>query len=68
MSLGLKRGSLIKHEKHGLCYVGGTSKGKITLHDVVTSKRIGRSFLVKDCKFLSYSSWSFILKKEMAII
>ena len=28
-SLGLKRGSLIKHKKYGLCYVGGTSKGRV---------------------------------------
>jgi hypothetical protein len=35
-SLGLKRGSLVKHKKHGLCYVGGTAKKRITLHCIKT--------------------------------
>lgn len=56
-SLGLKRGSLVKHSKRGLCYVGGTSKGLISLHDVSSGKRLGQSFNVKDCRFLTYNSW-----------
>ena len=35
MSMGLKRGSLVKHNERGLAYVGGTSKGRISLHNVV---------------------------------
>lgn len=56
--MGLKRGSLVKHKKVGLCYVGGTSKNRISLHDL-GGKRLGQSFLLEDCKFLCYNSWTF---------
>jgi hypothetical protein len=56
MSLGLKRGSLVKHVKRGLCYVGGTSKGKISLYNL-EGNRLGQKFKVVDCKFVSYNSW-----------
>lgn len=58
MSMGLKRGSLIKHKKKGLCYVGGTSNNKISLHNM-EGKRLGQKFKINDCKFLTYSSWTF---------
>jgi hypothetical protein len=57
MSLGLKRGSLVRHVKKGLTYVGGASKGRLSLHEVATGKRIGQNFRIEDCKFLSYNSW-----------
>lgn len=56
MSLGLKRGSLVKHVKYGLTYVGGTSDSRISLHDM-NGKRLGQRFLVEGCKFLTYNSW-----------
>ena len=34
MSLGLKRGSLVRHIKFGLVYVGGWVKDEISLHSV----------------------------------
>lgn len=40
LSLGLVRGTLVKHIKYGLTLVGGTSSGKISLHDLSTNKRI----------------------------
>ena len=58
MSMGLKRGGLVKHRKHGLVYVGGTSKNRISLHDM-EGKRLGQSFKVEDCKFLVFNSWIF---------
>jgi hypothetical protein len=58
MSLGFKRGSLVKHASKGLVYVGGTSKGRISLHEIGTGRRLGQSFRVEDCKFLSYNSWN----------
>src|SRR5208282_4283136 len=58
MSLGFKRGSLVKHNTKGLAYVGGTSKGRISLHEIGTGRRLGQSFKVEDCKFLSYNSWN----------
>ena len=63
-SLGFKRGSLIKHLRHGLCYVGGSSKGKISLHCIGTGKRITQNAKVEDCKFKTYLSW----KKEDVVV
>lgn len=63
MSMGLKRGSLIKHTKRGLTCVGGTSDNKISLHSL-DGKRIGQSFKVKDCRLLTYCGWTFNLKGE----
>ncbi len=31
-SLGFKRGSLVRHKRYGMCYVGGSSKGRISLY------------------------------------
>jgi hypothetical protein len=56
-SLGFKRGSLVKHKKLGFCFVGGTSKGRISLHDIKTGKRITQNTKVQDCKFKTYLSW-----------
>jgi hypothetical protein len=59
-SLGFKRGSLVKHSKYGYCYVGGTSKGMVSIHDIKTGNRISRSIKVKDLVFRSYSIWKQI--------
>lgn len=56
MSIGFKRGSLIKHKQHGVVYVGGTSKGRITVHDIKTKIRLARNIKPCDCKFLTFSS------------
>ena len=58
-SLGLKRGSLVKHIKHGICFVGGTSKGLVSLHDL-GNQRICQNADVKDIKFLTHSSWRWV--------
>lgn len=56
-SLGFKRGSWIKHPKWGLCYVGGTSKGRISLHSLDTGQRLCRNAKPDDCAFLTFASW-----------
>lgn len=56
-SQGFKRGSLIKHKKHGVAYVGGTTHGRISLHDVATGKRLCQNAKPEDCKFRSFNSW-----------
>lgn len=53
-SLGFKRGSLVKHGKHGLCYVGGTMNGRISLHNLSDGKRITQKSKIEDCKFMTY--------------
>ena len=40
MSLGLKKGSLVKHETYGFCYVGGNMNGKFSLHSMDDAKRL----------------------------
>lgn len=40
MSIGIKRGTLVKHDKHGLCYVGGTDGNRVSLHNYNTGKRL----------------------------
>lgn len=39
-SIGFTRGSIVNHTKHGLTYIGGTSKNRISLHSLETGKRI----------------------------
>lgn len=50
MSLGLKRGTLVKHPKHGLTYVGGTDGNRVSLHDVSTGKRLCQNAKTTDLK------------------
>lgn len=56
-SLGLKRGSLVRHKKYGVCYVGGTAAKRITLHSLSTGERLSRDIRPEDCKFLAFNSW-----------
>jgi hypothetical protein len=56
-SLGFRRGSVVKHNKLGLVYVGGTTNKKISLHNLKTGERITKYGLIKDVKFLYYSNW-----------
>ena len=56
-SLGFKRGSLVKHPKWGLVYVGGTMKDRITLHSIMDGGRLCRKAKPSDCEFLTHNSW-----------
>jgi len=56
LSLGIKRGSWVKHPKHGLCYVGGTTSGKVSLHDMQTGQRITK-VKPETLDFLCRASW-----------
>lgn len=58
-SLGFKRGSLVKHPKFGVCYVGGTIKDWISLHDLTSGKRLTQRATPADCQFLTYNSWRY---------
>src|SRR5438270_18223 len=57
LSHGLKRGSLVKHVKYGVTYVGGFLKDRISLHCLLTGKRLTQSVKPMDCLFLTYNSW-----------
>ena len=56
-SCGLKRGSLVTHPKFGLCYVGGTMAGRISLHAATDGKRLTQKAKPTDVRFKSYNAW-----------
>jgi hypothetical protein len=53
ISLGLKRGTLVKHIKYGFCYIGGNMKGRLSLHSLKTGRRITQRATRKDFKVLT---------------
>ena len=57
ISLGLKRGSLVKHKKFGITYVGGTSNGKVSLHDIKSGDRVCRNAKLGDLIKLCFNYW-----------
>ena len=63
ISMGLKRGSLVRHKKYGVVYIGGTMNGRISVHDVSVGKRLARNVKVCDCKFLTFC----VIRKENVI-
>src|SRR5215469_6342182 len=67
-SLGLKRGTLVRHPTYGLCTVGGFDrrKGRISLHEYRTNMRLTQGAKVAACHVLSwvaFRSW-FVRKKQ----
>ncbi len=61
-SLGLKRGTMVKHPRYGLCTVGGFDRKRNTmsLHAYRTNKRLTQGGHVKDCRVLTwvaFRSW-----------
>jgi len=57
LSLGIKRGTLVKHPKWGKAYVGGTMDGQLSLHDLQTGKRLTQSANVADCRLIKLLRW-----------
>jgi len=57
MSLGLKRGTWVKHPKYGVAYVGGCSNGRISLHSLRDGRRLCRNAKPGDCIVLTRCSW-----------
>jgi len=55
-SLGFKRGSIVRHPKYGITYIGGNSKNRISLHSLETGIRLCRTAKIEDCKFLTYNT------------
>lgn len=53
LSLGIKRGTLVLHPKYKLCYTGGTSKDRISLHSLSTGKRLTQLAKKEDLKILT---------------
>jgi hypothetical protein len=62
-SLGLKRGTLVRHPKYGLCTVGGFDRQKqtISLHDYRTNKRLTQRAKVEQCRVLTWVAFRAFL-------
>ncbi len=65
-SLSLKRGTLIRHPKYGLCSVGGCdrTRGTISLHAYRDNKRLTQGAKVTDCHVLTWVAWRTWLVRE----
>lgn len=66
-SLGLKRGTVIRHPTYGVCAVGGFDRKRatISLHDYRTNKRLTQGSSVETCRILSWVAWrSWLVTKE----
>lgn len=57
-SIGFRRGSIVSHPKYGVCTIGGTSKNRISLHNLQTGKRLTQSALHSDIIFKSYNNYN----------
>ena len=58
-SLGLRRGSIISYSKFGKCIVGGSSKGRISLHNISDNKRLCQNAKIEHVTSLCYNNWNF---------
>lgn len=58
LSLGFKRGSLVKHPRYGLTTMGGTRDGRLSLH-ALDGKRLTQRANPKDLRLLKRTSLLF---------
>ncbi len=66
-SLGLKRGTVVRHATYGLCTVGGFDRkhNTISLHDYRTNKRLTQAAKVEACRVLTWVAWrSWFVREE----
>ena len=56
-SMELRRGSVVNHTELGMVYVGGSSKGKISLHDLKSGRRLTQNGSCSDASFLYLNPW-----------
>ena len=65
-TLGVKRGTIVTHEKYGRCTIGGFDRKKqtISLHDYRTNKRLTQGAKVEKCRVLTWVAFRSFLVKE----
>ena len=49
---------LVVHSKYGKSYVGGSSKGRLSLHKISDGKRLSQNIKKEDCIMLAKQIWS----------
>src|SRR5207237_1548985 len=66
-SLGLKRGTLVRHPKYGLCTVGGFDRKKqtISLHAYRSNTRLTQSAHVSDCHLFTWMAWRSWMVRQL---
>ena len=69
LSLGYKRGTLIRHPRYGLCTIGGCDRGKqrLSLHAYRTNQRLTQGAKPEECQrltTLAFRSWLVPLMKN----
>jgi len=57
LSLGIKRGTLVRHPKWGKATVGGTMQGRLSLHHPETNKRLTQLAKVSECQVIKLLRW-----------
>lgn len=66
-SLGLKRGTLVRHPKYGMCAIGGfdRQRGTMSLHAYRTNKRLTQGAKGEKCRILTWVAFrSWIVKEQ----
>jgi hypothetical protein len=56
-SLGIQRGSIVKHPKYGVVYLGGFLKDRLSLHSLTDGKRLTQTAKPSDLKILGYNAF-----------
>jgi hypothetical protein len=64
MSLGLKRGTWVRHPKHGVAYIGGCNNGRFSLHGLRDGRRLCLNARPGDCAVLTRCSWRLYMEKR----
>ena len=64
ISLGFKRGTWVRHPRHGVVYVGGCMNGRISLHSLWDGRRLCRNARPSDCVALTRCSWRVYTGKK----
>lgn len=68
-SLGLKRGTLVRHPRYGLCTIGGydRAKGMVSLHAYRSNRRLTQGGRLSQCQRLTWLAWrSWLIGKASA--
>src|SRR5947207_2111028 len=57
LSLGIKRGILVRHSHYGLTYVGGNMQGRLSLHAPATGKWLTQEAKPVACHAIKLLRW-----------
>ena len=61
MSLGVRRGTLVKHVKYGKCLIGGNNGvDRVSLHSSISLSRLTQNAKLTDLKLIAHSPWLLV--------